>query len=304
VKNRLDTIREIADTQYTRELPFDDVRDAAYFPLLLCLSDDELIQLFWEYIRGNNSLSRVQGMIGRRIDENGSGAYLGLVDGIYALFPTAHWNQYQRLRKFLASIIRAFPVTEQRKYFDYFFADRRGYDRGKAIAIAGQIWGEDIEKKMWDCFLTDLDDRCLRLLIERADIDKFAKSFKDIWRNPHIQFGRKVELLRRLASQHFRSLSFLKKVSPLSYLHAVVLARKTFPRKEALRLALASKDSRELGFSMWCLGKLGFWAELTLLDKRLPRIQKQFDAARLQKYGITDVEEFEETTMFGLRYLL
>jgi hypothetical protein len=117
VKNRLDTIRGIVDRQYTGELPFDDVRDAAYYPLLLCLSDDELIQLFWEYIRGNNSLSRVQRVIGRRIDENGSGAYLGLVDGIYASFPTAHWNQYQRLRKFLVSIIRAFPVTEQRKYF-------------------------------------------------------------------------------------------------------------------------------------------------------------------------------------------
>jgi hypothetical protein len=159
--------------------------------------------------------------------------------------------------------------------------------------IAGQIWDEDIEKKMWDCFLTDLDDRCLRILIERSEIDKFAKIFKDIWRNPHIQFGRKVELLRRLASRHSRSLSFLKKESPLSYLHAVVLARKTFTRKGALSLALASKDSRELGFSMWCLGKLGFWNELILLDKRLPQIQKQFDAARLQKYGITDLEELE-----------
>ena len=299
MKSRLDTIREIAHRHYTDEPPFDDVRDAAYYPLLLCLSDDELIQLFWEYIRGNNSLSRVQGVIGRRINENGSGAYLGLVDGIYASFPTAHWNQYQRLRKFLASIISSFPVTEQRKYFDYFFADRRGYDRGKAIAIAGQIWDEDIEKKMWDCFLTDLDDRCLRILIERSEIDKFAKIFKDIWRNPQIQFGRKVELLRRLASRHFRSLSFLKKESPLSYLYAVVLAGKSPPRKEALRVALASRDGRELGFSMWCLGKLGYWDELVLLDKKLPEIQKQFDTARLQKYGITDVEEFEGTTMFG-----
>ena len=227
--------------------------------------------------------------VSKRIHEEGHEAFTGQLDGIYATLPTLKWNHYCHLSKFLASIIRAFPEAEITRYFDYFYEDRKTYDRGKAIQVAHLVWAPDVERKVWEYFLATFDYTSYKLLLERSDFENFASIFKDLWRHEHFPFPQKIELLRRLAVHRFRALGFLKKESPLSYLHAVVLAgKKTLKGTEVLEIALTSTNERELGFSLWCLGKLGYWNELLEMKKKLPGLEQRFRYDKLRGYGIAE----------------
>jgi hypothetical protein len=263
------------------------------YPLLLCLSDDELIELYFECSGDKRLFTSVENLIRNKIESEGHAAFVPLVEKILSMLPEADWHLYRRLRTFLSSIIAPFPKEFISEYFSYFYKSEKISDRWKAYAVAHLIWSDEVEGKLWRRLYEDPDESLLIVLADKGDPDSLAEIFQEVWQAEHIQFWVKNKILVRLAPTHFKAVARLKGEYPVSYMYAAILAGKKLSQNQALSLALKAKDAREFGFALWCLGKLKMWNALVELSARLPELQDRYDLQELGRFGITDLHAFD-----------
>src|SRR5690606_24154027 len=107
--------------------------------------------------------------------------------------------------------------------------------------------------------------------------------FSDIWYSESIPFRFKNEALKRLAAFDFEALNFIKIESPVSYLTACIAAEYPVSDDFIENLAKKSKSIRELGYIVWCAGKLN---KTQLLLKLID------DAEKIEINLPKDVDEF------------
>lgn len=292
--SHLETIYQILDE--CNELPTDQrskLRRKIIYPLLICLSNEELVQMYWDCVDENRIVAQVENLIRNRIVTAGHAPFVSLVEQIYSQFREVDWNKYRRLRTFLTSIIEHFPQEYISEFFNYFYKREKISDHWKAYSVASLIWSDEVENKLWKKLYEEPDQKCLVILIQKGNLESLAEIFKEVWTSPNIQFWHKNNLLVRLAPVNFKAVSFLKKQYPISYMYAVVLAERKLTHKEAIELALKSKDAREFGFALWCVGKLGMFETLLELNSRIPELQKHYEIQEARKFGITDLHYFE-----------
>lgn len=252
-------------------------------PLMLCLSDEELIQMYWECIEEKRLVNRVESLIKSRISEKGYSSFTSLIEQIYLNLVEANWNKYRRIRRFFSEIIMFFPDSYILEFFDYFYRKEKPCDRRKAYAVASAIWSAEMEQELWEGLFREGSDVCLTTLIEKGNIKKLSSLFKEIWKHPQISFWLKTSLMKRLARENFKSLLFLKKDTPVSYLYASVLANKNLSEKEVMNLVMKAKNQKEFGFGLWCVGKLQMWNTLLELNSKFPQLQKKYNTVEAQK---------------------
>ena len=295
MNNRLEAIYQILDD--CNELPSDrrlKLCRKIIYPLLICLSNEELIQMYWDCVDEKRIIGQVENLIRNRITTLGYAPYVSLVEQIYSEFPKVDWHKYRRLRTFLTSIIRHFPEEYISEFFNYFYNREKISDHWKAYAVADLIWSDEVEDKLWEKLYEEGDESCLAILIEKGNPQSLIKIIKEVWTSQHIQFRHKNNLLVRLAPVNFKAVSFLKKDHPVSYMYAVVLAGRKLNHKEAEELALKAKNAREFGFALWCIGKLGMWETLLELNSRMPELQKHYEMQQAREFGVTDLHYFED----------
>lgn len=295
--NRSEIIYKIFDKceEYPKEYFYDKkLCQNIIYPLIICLSDEELIQMYWECVDEKRIIKRVESVIKSRILENGYENFIEFTEQIYQNLLEYNWNKYRRVRTFLSEIITSFSQEQISKFFNYFYNREKHSDHHKAYGVAKMIWSEEVEEILWEGLYKDQDSICLETLIERGNINRLSEIFKEVWDHSQISFRHKNSLLKRLAKENFKEVLFLKKVSPVSYMYAVILSENKLNKEEALRLPLKAKNHREFGFALWCLGKLKMWETLIELNKKVPSMQKQFDVAEAKKFGITDLHSFDD----------
>jgi hypothetical protein len=296
MSNRFETIYQIVDEcdeSPNRLRHRQQLCRKIVYPLLLCLSNEELIQLYFECSDEKRISIQVENLIRSKIGSEGYSAFIPLIDGIYSLLPSVDWHRYRRLRTFLSSIITLFPAELISDFFSYFYKMEKVSDRRKAYTVAHLIWSEEVEGKLWRRLYEDPNERLLIVLIEKGNLDSLAEIFKDVWTSEYLQFWVKNKILVRLAPTHFKAIAYLKREHPISYMYAAILAGKKLSQKEALDLTLRAKDAKEFGFALWCLGKLKMWKILIEISSMLPALQDRYDLQELSKFGITDLHSFE-----------
>jgi hypothetical protein len=250
--------------------------------------------MYWDCVDEKRIVGQVENLIRSRIATSGHTPFVPLVEQIYSQFHKVDWHKYRRLRTFLTSIIEYFPKEYISEFFNYFYKREKISDHWKAYSVAGLIWSDEVEDKLWKKLYEEPDEKCLAILIQKGNLESLGEIFKKVWISPNIQFWHKNNLLVRLAPVNFKAVAFLKKQYPVSYMYAVVLAERKLTRKEAIELALKSKDAREFGFALWCIGKLRMLETLLELNARIPELQKHYEIQEARKFGITDLHYFED----------
>ncbi len=294
MSKRLNAIRSVLNSYEQRPYTGDpDLSSSLTYALLLCLTDDELIDAYWDFVDRKHIQGRIESLILRRVADRGHGPFVRLLEELYEALETADWNRYRGLRKFLSMIIRSFPEPSIRAFFDYFLDHGKYGDQAKAFGVAELVWSREIEDILWEKLDSEADDMCFRILLKKGDLNRFQGVFQDLWRSDSVPSYFKNTLLKHFAERNFESVAFLRSETPLSYLYAVILAGKKIPPREAQKIVAAASDEREYGFAIWCLGKLGMWNELLDLNARIPEIEKEFRHARLRRLGVTEFDEFD-----------
>lgn len=160
-------------------------------------------------------------------------------------------------------------------------------DRNRASQIAAILFDENIEQKLWESWHKYNDIPVLRVLASNSTLNSLKKRFSEIWHNEGIPFKFKNEALKKIAVSDFNSIEFLKDTYPVSYLTACVAADRDLQEEFIDDIVRKAKSLRELGYVIWCVGKLGktelimkFLNEAEQIERNIP---KDFDEILIEQ---------------------
>lgn len=229
--------------------------DSFTYSMLMCFSHEQLTELFFEYIEETKIRRKIEGIIKKRIQVEGSNNFQFLIERIYDEIPKLSWINYTRVRAFFAEIIVDFPKEYLVGFYIYFSKSEKVSDNKKAFKVVKLIWSKEIEESLWTKFYDTFDENCLDVLIDNSNTKALVEIFPVVWSNNFSDYIKR-KLLKKIAPANFDEIKFIEKDTPVSYLYAVVLADKTINRKQVIKLALNVKNIKEFRFVLWCLGKM------------------------------------------------
>lgn len=154
-------------------------------------------------------------------------------------------------------------------------------DRKRAYSSINESCINDVEEKLWEVWGIYTDNNCIALLAEIGSISLLSHNFLAIWHADGIKFYVKNNILKRVSAQSFNTVKFLKDESPISYLSACVAANKSIDDAFALSVAKGASKINELGYVIWCLGKLG---KETILYKILDELNSIEEALPIEMW--------------------
>lgn len=156
----------------------------------------------------------------------------------------------------LIRLIEHIPSQVAVELFNLLINSQSKLDRNRASQIAEFIFNNEIEQKLWDSWHCCHDNALLRVLAKKTTLESLRVRFAEIWHTESIPFRFKNEALKRLAAFDFNAVSFVENDKPVSYLTACVAANITVRDDFIEKLVKNAQSIRELGYVIWCTGKL------------------------------------------------
>lgn len=260
--------------------------DRVIYALFLCLTSEELGNLYTDSLNTTTVRNLAKKHILKRIEECGINPFIPFVDLLFSLLETVEGRQKTSISVFLDELINYLPSNYVTRFFGMLIDSPRKSDRKRAYAVSKLIWSEEQKNKLWQKWNEYHEDECLLALIQLAKLDSLLPLFKETWKSETISPSTKNKLLARLAKSHFEAIEYLKATHPISYLYAAVIASKNLSQAEAVKLALYAKTKNEFEFALWCLGKLQQWDAIMDINGQLPQIEHEFEKRRRAFYGL------------------
>lgn len=163
---------------------------------------------------------------------------------------------------------------------DFFFTQVQSpmvSDRKRAYVAATRIWSQRVEECVWKSWDIFADINAIAVLSELASVAVLAHRFDDLWHSEWIPRRIKNRMLARVAQHSFRLIKNIRHSDPISYLSACVHAQRKPKPSEALALVQQANSTGQLGYGIWCLGKLGMFDTLRDLGAKLPSMEKAME---------------------------
>jgi hypothetical protein len=246
--------------------------------LMSCLTEKELITLYFEQYKSREFSEVIEKYIVQRVNSCYSSDYIHLLEGIYARMDKGNYREYARFRALLSKIISFFPKDVITSYFYRFIESQMISDRNKAYSISPLIWDEDIENTLWLKYRIYKDLNCLIKITEYGRPENMGMLLQELWSDDKVPFWTKTKILKRIAPINFTGIAFLKDVNPVSYLYASIIAEQDsrMTDEELISIVQGADSLNQLGFIIWCLGKLKKWDVLVKLQHEIDKISMKF----------------------------
>jgi hypothetical protein len=268
MKREFEIIRKIVEEEDYR------LKDSLVYSLFLALSDRALFQFFFEALDDTIIKNHVLKHILRRAEARSLAGLDNFIKRALVAFKREAGRRRTSLGVCLTAFVSYMSPRDIEKLFFSQINSSKISNRKRAYSIAIHIWNQKIENCLWEAWDTYNDIDVIDVLSVKGSTEALTDRFDELWDFDGIPLSFKNRILSAVAQHSFQTVAKLKHSHPISYLSACVHARKIPSQSEALALVDQAKSLGELGYGIWCLGKLGMLPALLNVRTKLPRLEK------------------------------
>ena len=234
------------------------VTSQAIYPMLMCLDNDELIDLYLAHFDSRLE-TRLVGVLIKRMESSPKGTFDGFLLRIVQLMGDVDYSRYRKLRAHLRQFLLFGSEALKSSCFDFFIHSERNTDRQVACEAAQYIWSKAIESRLWECWYQTSDKGVIQVLIQHADPIRLAEVFPAVWNSDSISWRVQRQLAERLAEDHLDLVRVTCSDSPLTYIHLAAKNGRLASDDEMRACRPLQRDEDDFGFWLYLLGLTRKW---------------------------------------------
>ena len=187
------------------------------YALWLTVGIGELSESLFEYIGDTRIRDNIIKHINKRV-QNGEKLPSEFIRVLLSEFNNSEKRRRISLGKTIMEFLPLLTESDKKEFLNCQIMSEKVSDRKRAYKVAGCIYNEDIELKLWRVWNKYRDSNCMDVLARNATPEKFVPYFEDIWGNEELKYGIRNSVLKKVASIQFSKVVFLKSENPIAYL--------------------------------------------------------------------------------------
>lgn len=280
-QNQLECIED--HIRHIRELNCKSSRSLAY-ALYLSIPSGDLLRYYIKYIDSSEIREKIAKQIFNRFTTGDEKVPASFKNLLLKEFEKASGVKRVLLGTMISNLSTHFSKLQLKRFFLQQISSTNRLDRNRAYRIAYSIFSQDIEPIIWKVWTQFQDRWAAELLIQKSTTKHLAEHFWEIWEIENLPMRSIHHAIKRVAKHDFQILEGLEPNNPISFLSACAAAHQQIGPEKACSLALRATTVSELGFAIWCIGKLGYSSALISLTSQLPEIESQLESDPYEEF--------------------
>ncbi|MBB1477567.1 hypothetical protein [Shewanella sp. SG41-3] len=240
------------------------------YAFYLAISLEGLCKNFFEYLPNTDIRNKLLRHIKNRGQSGDSNIPSWFLERLLSEFSSSEGRRRISLGTAIKELCHYFSSDNLREFFRWQIFSEGISDRKRAYHIAEMCYCDNVEDLLVKAWKEFGDEGSVSILVKVGSTGKVVDLFKEIWNSNSIKFYIKNQALKRVACFDFSRVSFMEEESPVSYLSACVAARKDISDDFIIDVARSATSINDLGYVVWCTGKL---AKRNVLDRLVDEIE-------------------------------
>lgn len=230
--------------------------DRIEYAFYLAMSLEDLCNSFLEYLPNTDIRNKLLRHIKNRVQSGDGNIPSWFLEKLLSEFSSAVGRRRISLGTAIKELCNYYTLANLRIFFRWQVLSKGISDRKRAYHISEICYNEDIEDLLVKAWKDFGDEGSVSVLVKVGSIGKIVNLFKEIWASDNIKFYIKNQALKRVARFDFSQVGFIKNDNPVSFLSASIAAGRDVTDDFVLTTARSANSINELGYILWCAGKL------------------------------------------------
>lgn len=230
--------------------------DRIEYAFYLAMSPEDLCKNFFEYLPNTDIRNKLLRHIKNRAQSGDGNIPSWFLEKLLGEFSSAVGRRRISLGTAIKELCNYYTLDNLRIFFRWQVFSEGISDRKRAYHISEMCYNDDVEDLLVKAWKDFGDEGSVSVLVKVGSTGKIVDLFKEIWASDNIKFYIKNQALKRVARFDFSRVSFIKEESPVSFLSASIAAGRDVADEFVLTTARSADSINELGYILWCAGKL------------------------------------------------
>ena len=251
--------------------------DRFEYSLYLTIELNDLCYLYFNYITETEIRNKIVKHIVDRVERKNKKIPKEFINKLLAEFSNSAGRKRISLGTTIKNLNKYLDNKQRIEFVEKQILSEHVLDRKRSYSSIDSSCFYEVEIKLWESWELFTDNNCIALLAEFGCIDFLIQKFSKIWQADNVKFYVKNNVLKKVSVKNIETVNFLKEEAPISFLSACVAANKEVDEIFLMSVVKGVKKINELGYVIWCLGKLGkdtllydLLSELDSIEEKLP----------------------------------
>lgn len=247
------------------------------YAFYLTMDLEDLCTYFFIYLANTDIRNKLLRHIKNKA-QSGSGAIpYWFLEKLLSEFPSSVGRRRISVGTVIKELGYYYTPDDLRDFFRSQICSESILDRKRAYHISELCYNDDIENLLIKAWKKFGDEGSVSVLVKIGSTQKIVDVFKEIWKSENVKFYIKNQALKKVACFDFSRVRYLKEESPVSFLSASIAAGLNVEDDFILSTARSTNSINELGYILWCAGKLAkrdvifkLVSEIESMEEKLP----------------------------------
>ena len=230
--------------------------DRIEYAFYLAISLEDLCRYFFEYLSNTDIRNKLLRHIKNRAQSGDGNVPSWFLEKLLSEFRSSVGRRRISLGTAIKELCNYYTIENLRDFLRLQIFSEGISDRKRAYHISEVCYNDDIEDLLVKAWKEFGDEGSISVLVKIGSIGKIVDLFKEIWGSENIEFYIKNQALKKVARFDFSRVSFIEEDDPVSFLSASIAARRDVTDDFVLTTARSADSINELGYILWCAGKL------------------------------------------------
>lgn len=251
--------------------------DRIEYAFYLAMDLEDLCSYFFRYLSNTDIRNKLLRHIKNRAQSGDGAIPIWFLEKLLSEFPSSVGRRRISLGTTIKELRDYYTPDDLRGFFRLQIFSKGISDRKRAYHISEICYNDDVESLLIKAWKEFGDEGSVFVLVKFGSTEKLVDIFKEIWDTESIKFYIKNQALKKVACFDFNRVSFIEKESPVSFLSASIAAGRNVADEFVLSTARSADSINELGYILWCAGKLSkrdvifkLINEIESIEKNLP----------------------------------
>lgn len=243
----------------------------------LAMSLEELCRNFFEHLPNTDIRNKILRHIKNRVQSGDGNIPSWFLEKLLSEFYSSVGRHRISLGTAIKELCNYYSSDSLREFFRWQIFSEGISDRKRAYYVSELCYNDDVEYLLIRAWKEFGDEGSVSVLVKVGAVKSIVELFKEIWSSSNIKFYIKNQALKRVARFDFSQVSFIEEESPVSFLSASIAAGRDVADEFVLKAARSAVSINELGYILWCAGRLSkkdvicrLINEIEAIEEKLP----------------------------------
>ena len=281
----INTIHE--NINLIRESISEELDERILYSLLVSLTPNELIKLYWEYLEAENrEVVVIQKVIINSINKQELTGFEQFISKCAKYILEKEYKKIIKVRSLISQLYNKIPENLLNELFFSLIKSKRKLDRRLACKISFLVSSQSVIDNLWNIWFIKNDEQGIKALINlNAITDKTDyEILKNIYSTDNIDEWIKRKMYKNIAKVDFEKLDFLKQTEFATYIYLAAINNYKIQDAWIYNKILEINDYNSLHFILWSLGKMKKTGLIMKIFQRKKKIKETIRLNIEKKY--------------------